>query len=306
MPRSRRIRPSLSIRRPRRLPPNSAEPTPTTTTLPSPACTSARFADSLYTLCRHETLDLHSRSASTTCPFKRTRVRPLAATRPLFEHDLGITVAAQHAHRYKTTALHFYTRRYTSPRHQTFYARSAPLLLQPPNNRGALAAGNASDLASSFRRATYITGRLTRKAYAAGVTHQVRAPNVLCDTHTRTNLLAKLVYYTCKHTQPLQLGHRQLVPGERLQNALTRFSPTTGPTAHAILYSHNSRPTPEPNLDSKNVHFAPNPPMHIPPLTPSPTSQLPHHNMSASLSFRALFSPEFYVHAFSTTTGAKR
>jgi hypothetical protein len=209
----------------------------------SSASTSTRFADRLYVFRRHERLDLLCRSVWTTCPFIRTRVRPLEASHPLSALDPGTTAAAQHARHYNTTALHLYMRRYTSPKHQTFYARFSPLLLHPPTNREVIAADNASDLASDFRRATYRTGCLTRNAYACGVAHQLRAPNVLYVNYAGTNLLAPLVLYTRKHTQPLQLGHRQLVPGERLHNALTRFLPTIGPSAYAILYSHNSRPT---------------------------------------------------------------
>jgi hypothetical protein len=141
----------------------------------SPTSTPTGFANCIYVFRWHERLDLLSRSASTTCPFKRTRVRPLAATRPLSAHDHGTTDAAQQARRYNTTALHLYMRRLTSPQQQNFCARSTPLLLQPPTNREAIAAGNASDLASDFRRATNIAGCMTRNACATGVTQQLRA-----------------------------------------------------------------------------------------------------------------------------------
>jgi hypothetical protein len=72
----------------------------------SHASTSTRIADRLYVFRRHERLDLLSRSASSNCPFKRTRVRPLAVTRPLPAPNPGIAAAAQRARRYNIAALH--------------------------------------------------------------------------------------------------------------------------------------------------------------------------------------------------------
>jgi hypothetical protein len=180
---------------------------------PSPAATSTRVADLLYVFRRHERLDLLIRSASTTRSFKRTRVRPLATTRPLSAPDPGTTVGAQHARRYNATALHLYKRRYTSTRQQTFSSRSTPLLLHPPTNREAIAADNASDLASDSRRTSYITGCLSRNAYATEVTQQLRAPNVLYALVVgRYICWSRRDCMSCKHIQPLHLGHRQLVP----------------------------------------------------------------------------------------------
>jgi hypothetical protein len=177
-----------------------------------PAPPSARFTGHPYVLRRHDKLHVLSRPASTTCLLNLARVRPVAAARPLSAHVPGITTAAQHAPSYKTAALHLYMRRYTSPRQQTFSVRSTPLLLHPPPNREAIAAGNASDLASNFRRENYMTGSLTRNAHTTGITQHLRAPYVLYDDHVGTSLLADLVSYARKPTRPLRLGHSQLVP----------------------------------------------------------------------------------------------
>jgi hypothetical protein len=136
----------------------------------SPTSTSTRFADRLYVSRRHDKLDLLSRSASSTRPFKRTRVRPLATAHPLSARDPSTTAAAQHARSCNNSALHLYMRRYTSPRQQTFPARSISLLLHPPTSRETVAAGNASNMASDFRRTTYRTGCMSHNAYVAEVT----------------------------------------------------------------------------------------------------------------------------------------
>jgi hypothetical protein len=86
------------------------------------------------------------------------------------------------------------------------------------------------------------------------------------------------------------------------------FSPTTGMTAHANLYSHNSRPTSEPNFkdpDGTSGHFMPGPPLKLSLLTPSPTRRPSRHHRSAGMLFRTPSSPTFYVHALTTTIGAE-
>jgi hypothetical protein len=111
---------------------------------------------------------------------------------------------------------------------------------------------------------------------------------------------------SCKHPQPLHLRHRQLVPVQRLHSALTRILPTLAPSAQAILYSHDSRPTPQPDPAGTHVHFTPNPLLPLLLRTPSPTRRLSRRSRSASLSFRAPSSPAFSVHALTTTTVAER
>jgi hypothetical protein len=84
-----------------------------------------------------------------------------------------------------TTALHLSMQGYTLPRRHAYSAHSTPLLLHPPTHRDAIAAGNAPDLASSLRHATYKTGRLTHNDCTAGVTQSYFAHLTSFTTPTR-------------------------------------------------------------------------------------------------------------------------
>jgi hypothetical protein len=202
-------------------------------------------------------------------------------------------------------ALHLYRRRYTSTSQQTFCARSTPLLLHPPPTREAIAADNASDLANNFRRENYKTCSLTHNAYAAGNAQHLRALEVLYDDHAGTSLPADLVPYTRKLTRPLRLDKSQLVPWLRAHNAPTLFSPTPGLAAYTNIYSHNSRPTSEPDPGGTNNYCMLSPQLKLSLRTPSPTRRPSRHHMSAGMLLRAPSSPAFYVHALTTTTSAE-
>jgi hypothetical protein len=202
----------------------------------------------------------HVLSRDSTSLLNRARVRPFAATRPIFAPVPGAATAARQAPGYRAATLHLYRRRYTSPlRPKIFPARSTPLLLHLPPTRETIAADNASNLAKIFiHRENYRTYSLTRTAYATGHAQHLRAPDVLYAAHADTNLPTDLVPYTRKPTRLLRLGQSHLVPWQQAHTrAPTLFSPTPGLTANARLYSHNARPTPEPDPGVKMATFCP-------------------------------------------------
>jgi hypothetical protein len=304
LPQPRRVQPSLSKRGLRRFPPKSAEPVPTTTTLPSPAllgrdspATASYFADttdstssaSPHQLLLFSTVLVCDRSQPLARFSRLFRAQPrrrnkrLATGLPRFISTGGAT---PHQHnKLSVLALH---RFYFTPR----------LLGRPsqPTTRPTLR--------------TIFGAKITRPAASHTTpgqpeTHSTSAPMKSSTTTTRAQASPVT---SC----PIRASSR-----DRCAWATASSYPGSGHTTPPRCFrrlsawlltptsTHTTRGQLRNDPGGTSTYFMPSPQLKLSLLTPSPTRRPSRHHRSAGMLLRAPSSPAFYVHALTSTTGAE-